>query len=123
MTNMVNKVLSDLYTDKITIKKACELLGKTREEVWNLLDSFEYSPTSGDVITACKIEQESMRTIEHKSPIDNKLKHTSPLTLNATEALETSIGEIDKTIIASNTNGIVYNPPKRDYPYEYGYIG
>lgn len=70
----LNKVLSDLYTDKITIKEACKILGKTREEVWNLLDSFEYFPTSEDVITACEIEKNSMRLIEHSISIENKLK-------------------------------------------------
>lgn len=65
MNNIVDDVLSDLYTDKITIKDACKLLNKTRNEVWNLLDSFEYSPTSEDVIRACEIEQESMRAIDN----------------------------------------------------------
>lgn len=60
----LNQVLSDLYTDKITIKDVCKILGKTREKVWSLLDSFEYFPTSKDVITACEIEKNSMRFIE-----------------------------------------------------------
>lgn len=63
MTGTLNQVLSDLYTDKITIKDACEILGKTREEIWVLLDSFEYLPTSEDVLEACEIEKESMRLI------------------------------------------------------------
>lgn len=55
--NVYNQILSDLYTDKITIKEACETLGKTREEIWNLLDSFKYLPTSEDVLKACEIEK------------------------------------------------------------------
>lgn len=43
--NRMNKILSELYTDKITINEACETLHKTRDEVWELLDSFEYFPT------------------------------------------------------------------------------
>lgn len=73
-TSTLNQVLSDLYTDKITIKDACKILGKIRGEVWNLLDSFEYFPTSEDVITACEIEKNSMRLIEHTISNENKLK-------------------------------------------------
>jgi len=56
------------------IKEACELLGRTREEIWSLLDSFNYLPTSEDVLVACEIEKESMRVIEHAVLIENKLK-------------------------------------------------
>jgi len=74
MVNTLNQVLSDLYTDKIMIKEACEILGKTREEIWSLLDSFKYLPTSEDVLIACEIEKNSMRIIEHAVSIENKLK-------------------------------------------------
>ena len=74
MVSTLNQLLSDLYTDKITIKEACEILGKTREEMWNLLDSFEYLPTSEDVLEACEIEKKSMKFIEHAVSIENKLK-------------------------------------------------
>lgn len=67
VTGTLNQVLSDLYTDKITIRDACRILGKTREDIWNLLDSFEYFPISEDVITACEIEKNSMRLIENEA--------------------------------------------------------
>ncbi len=65
MEYTINEILSELYKDKISIKEACKLLNKTREEVWTLLDSFEYFPSSEDIIIACDIEQKSMKIIEH----------------------------------------------------------
>lgn len=44
------------------------MLNKTKEEIWELLDSFEYFPASEDVIEACQIERQSMRTIENTVP-------------------------------------------------------
>ncbi len=67
MEYTIDEILSDLYIDKINIKEACRLLNKTREDVWTLLDSFEYFPNSEDIIIACEIEQKSMKTIERVS--------------------------------------------------------
>lgn len=75
MVSILNKILSDLYTDKITIKEACALLNKPREKVWELLDSFEYFPTSEDVLKACEIEKQSMRNIERVASIDTELEY------------------------------------------------
>lgn len=73
MTNEVNEILYDLYLDNITIDDACKSLNKTRREIWDLLDAFEYIPTSEDVIIACKIEHESMKIIENRADAVRKI--------------------------------------------------
>lgn len=81
MEDTINDVLSELYTDKISIKDACEILNKTREEVWTLLDSFEYFPTSEDVIIAYEIEQKSMKIIDEQVRYKEKFKNVQPKSL------------------------------------------
>jgi hypothetical protein len=60
------KVLQRLREGEIDFKEAVKVLNITEEEVWNLLDDFDYFPSGKILRSACQIERNSLRKLEEK---------------------------------------------------------
>jgi len=60
------EILKNLYKSEIGIDEASRILNISEEEVWNLLDTFDYYPSGEDLRKACEIEEETWRNLEKK---------------------------------------------------------
>lgn len=72
MDEDTRRVLHKLREDEMDIEEAIKVLNITEEEIWNLLDDFEYFP-SGEVLTrACQIEKKSLKKLQKRMQRDSR---------------------------------------------------
>lgn len=64
------KILDKLHQGKIDFEDAMKRLRKTEEEVWEMLDDYEYVPTKEEVLRAFEILRETRDNIRKKSPLN-----------------------------------------------------
>lgn len=75
MNEKTREILRKLRENEIDIEEAMEILNVTEDEIWDLLDSFDYFPSGKILRRACHIERESLRKLEEK--IKKKTRSTS----------------------------------------------
>ncbi len=72
MDEDTRRVLHNLREDEMDIEEAIKLLSMTEEEIWNLLDDFEYFPSGGVLTRACQIEKRSLKKLEKRIQRDSR---------------------------------------------------
>jgi septation ring formation regulator EzrA len=68
MDEKTKKILDELCQDKMNIKDAMKELDMSKEEIWELLDNYEYQTTMEETIEAFEIlreVRESMKKIDY----------------------------------------------------------
>lgn len=64
MDPYVRRVLDKWFQGKIDLKEAAEMLDTTEEIIDQLIDAYDYIPTSEEVIKACEAIEQSVKYME-----------------------------------------------------------
>ncbi|MGD2247028.1 MAG: hypothetical protein PVF58_01375 [Candidatus Methanofastidiosia archaeon] len=72
MDEKTKKILDELCQDKMNIKDAMKELDMSKEEIWELLDNYEYQTTMEETLEAFEILREVRESMKEKSPNASK---------------------------------------------------
>ena len=76
MNNKERDVLHLLCNGDITFSEASGMLSVSKEEVEEMLDNFNWIPSSDRIVELCEVEKETLSYIKHISqPISLRLSH------------------------------------------------
>lgn len=64
MNEKTESILKKLCRSEISIEEASKMLNISEEDVWDLLDGFDYCPSGEEVVRACEIEEETWKNLE-----------------------------------------------------------
>jgi hypothetical protein len=75
MNERTKEILHKLREDEMDIEEAIKVLNVTEEELWDLLDNFEYFPSGNVIRRASQIERDTLKELEKK--FEKSSKNTS----------------------------------------------
>ncbi len=64
MNEETEAILKRLCRSEISIEEASKMLNVSEDDVWDLLDQFDYCPSGEEVVRACEIEEETWKNLE-----------------------------------------------------------
>ncbi|KYK35210.1 MAG: hypothetical protein HXS48_08065 [Theionarchaea archaeon] len=64
MNEETETILKRLCRSEISIEEASKMLNVSEDDVWDLLDQFDYCPSGEEVVRACEIEEETWKNLE-----------------------------------------------------------
>lgn len=92
MNNEKRLILNSLYDGDITFSEAASKLGVSKDEVEEMMESFDWMPSVSRIVELCEIEKETI------SQMENRFEHvTYQKALNFTHNY-TSISQIPYTV-------------------------
>jgi len=116
MEAVKKEIMDQLFQGKITIQEAAETLNISEGDIHNMIDVYEYMPTSDEIIEANSIIQDNLNHIENEVfliNISNFPQSVRPT--DANEFLE-NIPEKEKLLIMTDSTGVT--PHHTPNPFE-----
>ena len=107
----IKKVMDDLFGSKVTFHEALEQLSVSEDELHKMIDGYEYTPTTEDILENNRMILEELEYIEKEIAVNysrNTQQHIRPAS---------AVGDFGNTSeIATLTDAINVKPNALDIP-------
>lgn len=116
------EIMDQLFQGKITIQEAAETLKMSESVIHNMIDIYEYIPTSDEIIEGNSIIQDNLDHIENEVFLNNRSNFLRSVRPTAANEFSENIPEKEHIFILTDSTGVTpHNPttPFESPPYHW----